>query len=416
MKIYSIYESPIAKTKVVKVGWSWPAFIFLFPWLILKGFWFDFILLMVLSISVGKLIGLSPHLSYTLTDDEIYLFFSFVFLISLLINITAGAYGNRMISKKLLKRGYIRTGTYTAPSSEAALAKHRRASLSADKSSKETTSIGGVAHNKLDQSTHLNPITVTPKSDSSFIYIIFIALLSIPFLLYRDYTNAEKSLISHQSINPPRAQHSTTPKKLDPPKNKNSITPKTSDHLKEETSIIPNNNDTSHFEATQSSGDWEVDSKLLIAKINNGDIKPRKASSSIALSQYFSPIHQNQNMKVLDKKTTNLIERSNIWWILPPKQDNPLKKRTSKFFIRLYNPSTSNLQSIIIAYTNTSCESTDNQEKTFILLDISTYPLRPNEYAVYYAPLPFIYPNQNHNLPNSSQLQCSTVTSALTEN
>jgi hypothetical protein len=39
MREYKIYKHPTSETEAVKVGWSWPAFLFFALWAFAKGLW-----------------------------------------------------------------------------------------------------------------------------------------------------------------------------------------------------------------------------------------------------------------------------------------------------------------------------------------------------------------------------------------
>jgi hypothetical protein len=132
MITFRVFESPIAKTKVIKVGWSWLAFFFTYPWLLFKGLWLDTLLLIGFDLSIEYVLSHNNEFSEVFSEGTLIIYLLAAFFCSFAFRVIAGANGNKIVARKLLNRGYIITGTYAAPSAEAALATHRRTNTSTD--------------------------------------------------------------------------------------------------------------------------------------------------------------------------------------------------------------------------------------------------------------------------------------------
>lgn len=93
MKIYKIFKNTAGQYEAVKQGWSWPAFFFGGIWACVKKIWDLGITLIIWSII----------LQFTVRDLSVA---HLLFMISLIIKIILGGYGNSLREKNLIKRGY----------------------------------------------------------------------------------------------------------------------------------------------------------------------------------------------------------------------------------------------------------------------------------------------------------------------
>jgi len=115
MKTFNIYIHLVAAIEAVKVGFSWPAFFFGSFWMLDRGLW-GRAAFWLAGYSAAKLVA-------TLADKVQPTDYLGVLHASILIalELIAGANGNRWWEKDLLRRGYSRAATITAPTPEEAI-------------------------------------------------------------------------------------------------------------------------------------------------------------------------------------------------------------------------------------------------------------------------------------------------------
>jgi len=115
MKEYKIFEHQDGKVDVVKQGWSWPAFVFTFFWLLVKRMWvlagiiFASFLIIVF---IGGVAGGAIEKSL----DEI------LSIANIMIMVVFGLKGNNLREKNLLSRGFDFRTTLTASNHDGAVA------------------------------------------------------------------------------------------------------------------------------------------------------------------------------------------------------------------------------------------------------------------------------------------------------
>jgi hypothetical protein len=107
LKQYKIFKHPSGEIEAVKQGWSWPAFLFTFIWAMVKKIW---------GIGIGVLILFVIFLSMIGTGADL-----FVNIISFVVSIIFGVYGNSWRENNLDSRGYEMKGTVTAATPEGAI-------------------------------------------------------------------------------------------------------------------------------------------------------------------------------------------------------------------------------------------------------------------------------------------------------
>jgi hypothetical protein len=112
MKTYSIYENPQGERLAVKQGWSWPAFLFVGIWALVKKIWWA----ATLGFGVGILIRIVSAASHSIAASLTG------FFLSLFLSIAFGAYGNEWWRKSLVSRGYDLKGDIGAPNQDMAIA------------------------------------------------------------------------------------------------------------------------------------------------------------------------------------------------------------------------------------------------------------------------------------------------------
>jgi hypothetical protein len=108
VKQYKIFKHPSGATEAVKQGWSWPAFLFSFIWAMVKKMWAIGIGLFILSLIFISMVGTGADL--------------IINIISIIVSVVFGMYGNSWREKNLDSRGYEVQGTVTAANPEEAIA------------------------------------------------------------------------------------------------------------------------------------------------------------------------------------------------------------------------------------------------------------------------------------------------------
>jgi hypothetical protein len=100
MKQYKIFKHPSGAIEAVKQGWSWPAFLFSFIWAVAKKMWAIGIGLLLLSMIFISMVGAGADL--------------LINIVSIIVSVAFGIYGNFLREKNLASRGYEMKKTITA--------------------------------------------------------------------------------------------------------------------------------------------------------------------------------------------------------------------------------------------------------------------------------------------------------------
>lgn len=108
MKQYKIFKHPSGATEAVKQGWSWPAFLFSFVWAMVKKMWAIGIGLFILSVIFISMVGTGADL--------------LINIISVIVSVVFGMYGNSWREKNLESRGFEIKDTVTAANPQEAIA------------------------------------------------------------------------------------------------------------------------------------------------------------------------------------------------------------------------------------------------------------------------------------------------------
>ena len=111
MKKFNIYINKINIQEIIKIGWSWPAFLFGAIWAFSKGLYEVGILFLTYNI-IANIIG---YLTYSL---ELVLILNLISIIALII---FGLKGNKWLENKILKKGFEYKITITGNDKEDAL-------------------------------------------------------------------------------------------------------------------------------------------------------------------------------------------------------------------------------------------------------------------------------------------------------
>ena len=107
MKVFDVYSHPSGIRKAVKYGFSWPAFFFPLLWTCVKRIWlFALLLLSIYGIRI---------LMYEIFSGTGSTWWRFLHINSMWwVAVGLGLWGNRLVSKKLLREGFERISTVKA--------------------------------------------------------------------------------------------------------------------------------------------------------------------------------------------------------------------------------------------------------------------------------------------------------------
>jgi hypothetical protein len=102
MRNFATYTSNSGRVEVVKIGWSWPAFLFGPFWALVSGLW------------VAGLLALGAAVAISVLAFELPVFDFLQFVMTVVVSLIFGANGNGWLSDKLVSAGYARIGTVQA--------------------------------------------------------------------------------------------------------------------------------------------------------------------------------------------------------------------------------------------------------------------------------------------------------------
>jgi hypothetical protein len=119
MRQFNIYENPQKTTVAVKVGWSWPAFLFGVLWAFVKKLW-------IIGFGVTGIFFLFG-IAEALTGGDVLRILSLLqTVLGFAVTLAFGIYGNRWREANLCSRGYELKLTTTAANGEGAIAAYLR--------------------------------------------------------------------------------------------------------------------------------------------------------------------------------------------------------------------------------------------------------------------------------------------------
>jgi hypothetical protein len=111
MKRYKILKSPLGMIEAVKIGWSWPGFLFTMIWLLVKK----------LYVTAGIVWSIAIVITFVELETGGTVFSSFF---SVSIGLIAGLKGNQWRVKNFISRGFIFKTTVSAQTPDGALASY----------------------------------------------------------------------------------------------------------------------------------------------------------------------------------------------------------------------------------------------------------------------------------------------------
>ena len=113
MRQYNIYQHPLGDIQAVKIGWSWPGFLWCILWPLIKRMWGRGLVLFVLSFVFAFLVQILPIPEIAAT----------CLVLQLALQVVVGVNGNEWVCAALQARGYeFRTGSLPAANKEGAVA------------------------------------------------------------------------------------------------------------------------------------------------------------------------------------------------------------------------------------------------------------------------------------------------------
>jgi len=113
VKQYNIYKHPNGTTVAVKQGWSWPAFFFDIIWALVKKMWVFGFSMVAAFIALGLILGFAGAWNVGIV---------FINMVSIVMKIFFGKYGNSWLVDNLSSRGYEYIDTVTAANPDGAIA------------------------------------------------------------------------------------------------------------------------------------------------------------------------------------------------------------------------------------------------------------------------------------------------------
>jgi len=107
MKQYRVFETESGSVEAVKVGWSWPGFLFTWIWACVKGLW----LIGIIFIFIDVLL--------LLLEEEIL-----IIIKSIVVCFLCGGLGNSWVEKRLNRKGNATSKLITAVEQDEAISKY----------------------------------------------------------------------------------------------------------------------------------------------------------------------------------------------------------------------------------------------------------------------------------------------------
>ena len=145
MKVFTVYKHESKGYEAVKVGFSWPALIFHFWWMLSKGFLFLFIF--YIAVYILSAVSYQGDINAPLNGND------FLYLILVLIMLLyPGFNGNSWLHKKFLDKGYLEIKSVSASAKEAAIAIAKNEEIDNEKSANSQLVIDEVSELIYDKS------------------------------------------------------------------------------------------------------------------------------------------------------------------------------------------------------------------------------------------------------------------------
>ncbi len=119
MKTFKVYRHPARGAEAVKVGFSWPAFLFNFIWMLIKGLWAMALAWLGLYFVLGLIKTVTASAEESVAQGLVLLLISIAYIA---LNLLPGFKGNQWREASLAKRGYQLAGEAKASTADAAIA------------------------------------------------------------------------------------------------------------------------------------------------------------------------------------------------------------------------------------------------------------------------------------------------------
>jgi len=115
MKVFTIYKHESKGYEAVKIGFSWPALIFNFWWMLSKGFLFLFIF--YIGVYILSIVNYDVDMNTPFNSNDF-----FYLIVALILFFYPGFYGNSWLHKKFKDKSYIEIKSIPASSKDTAIA------------------------------------------------------------------------------------------------------------------------------------------------------------------------------------------------------------------------------------------------------------------------------------------------------
>jgi hypothetical protein len=115
MKVFTIYKHESKGYEAVKIGFSWPALIFHFWWMLSKGFLFLFIF--YVAVYILSMVNYDVDMNTPFNSNDF-----FYLIVALILFFYPGFYGNSWLHKKYKDKSYIEVKSIPASSKDTAIA------------------------------------------------------------------------------------------------------------------------------------------------------------------------------------------------------------------------------------------------------------------------------------------------------
>ena len=115
MKVFTVYKHEANGYEAVKVGFSWPALIFNFWWMLSKGFLFLFIF--YIGVYILSIVNYDVDMNTPFNSNDF-----FYLIVALILFFYPGFYGNSWLHKKYKDKSYIEVKSIPASSKDTAIA------------------------------------------------------------------------------------------------------------------------------------------------------------------------------------------------------------------------------------------------------------------------------------------------------
>lgn len=120
MKTFTVYKHPVNGYEAVKQGFSWPALLLGWIWMLVCKLW----LLASIWISIAIAISSIEFVADRSDNDNALILYASIILVQIILCLIAGFSGNEWRATNLVKRGYSVLGSTQTSTKDAALAQY----------------------------------------------------------------------------------------------------------------------------------------------------------------------------------------------------------------------------------------------------------------------------------------------------